>query len=127
MGALKTSALASRLPPSMAHRTNGIVLMSITRVVPWIIGNCSFYAIERNGVCLPEEFMELLHAVNADSGLRLLRIINTLCNEEHIAKSTFDLSVPRRERLLSITTVRYVESVTTEVGSCARMLAPQVE
>ena len=44
---------------------------TVTRIVPWIDGSCSLYAVERNGICLPAEFMRALESVEFESARQL--------------------------------------------------------
>ncbi|MBU3680018.1 MAG: hypothetical protein FGM32_10500 [Candidatus Kapabacteria bacterium] len=51
------------------------------RIVPWIEGRCSMYAVVRDGVCLAQEFVSTLRKVDSDSERRLMRLITALSNE----------------------------------------------
>lgn len=53
-------------------------MQSRVRIIPWLEGQCSFYAIERDGVCLPELFIEGLAISHPEHAEGLWNILNAL-------------------------------------------------
>jgi len=64
------------------------------RIIPWLEGRCSFYAIERNGVCLADEFMEILEGTDRGYSLRLSRMIQGLRTRQQIRPAILRPELP---------------------------------
>lgn len=70
----------------------------IVRVVPWLVGTCSLYAIVRSEICLPDQFIEILGLFDRDSADRLLKFIKRITyagqiRELHLRPERPDLGV----------------------------------
>ena len=57
------------------------------RIIPWLEGSCSFYAIERNGICLADKFMEQLYQSDANNSDALMDFIEWLSKESVIRQA----------------------------------------
>jgi hypothetical protein len=57
------------------------------RIIPWLEGSCSFYAIERNGICLADKFMEQLYQSDANNADALMDFIEWLSQESVIRQA----------------------------------------
>lgn len=60
-------------------------MSSNVRVVPWLQGSCSMYAVERDGICLPERFLELLVATHSIHAHRLTRFMVHILQQDHVS------------------------------------------
>jgi hypothetical protein len=54
------------------------------RIIPWLEGRCSFYAIERDGVCLADAFLEELDVEDPFAAKRLRAFLEMISNETHV-------------------------------------------
>jgi hypothetical protein len=57
------------------------------RIIPWLEGSCSFYAIERNGICLADKFMEQLYQSDANNADALMDFLEWLSQESVIRQA----------------------------------------
>lgn len=57
------------------------------RVVPWITGECSLYAIVRDGVCLPDLYINTLQEQHPDDAFRLMAVLDWLAERSIIRPS----------------------------------------
>lgn len=62
-------------------------MRSRVRIIPWLEGRCSFYAIERDGVCLPDAFMADLQTTNIGHAQRLWAFLETISQELYIRQA----------------------------------------
>ena len=52
------------------------------RVRLWLAGRCALYAVERDGVCLADDFFALLSEKHEGDAVRLARFVEMYVNEE---------------------------------------------
>lgn len=69
---------------------------SHVQVVPWVEGSSSLYAVVRNDVCLPEEFIEQLHQTNVLHAERLTRFLVHILRQSHVRQSLLRPELPEK-------------------------------
>lgn len=55
------------------------------RIAPWLSGKSSMYAVERDGLCLPEDFLHSLSKYNTVHAHRLTRFMVHILHQEYIS------------------------------------------
>ena len=69
-------------------------MSSRVRIVPWFEGASSLYAVVRDGICLPDEFLERLHAGNALHAERLTRFLVHILHQDYVRPSYLRPELP---------------------------------
>lgn len=69
-------------------------MSSAVRIVPWITGTSSLYAVERDGVCLPEEFLDALNQCSAHHAERLTRFLVHILRQDYLRPSFLRPELP---------------------------------
>lgn len=70
--------------------------MSVT-VIPWLVGTCSLYALQKNDVILAEEFMLDTEEYAAKDASRLAQFLLRLKDETYIPPSRLRIELPNEK------------------------------
>ena len=69
-------------------------MSSKIRVIPWLEGTCSIYAVVRDDACLADIFIQHLKSINPSYARRLLIFLNSLASSEVIREALLRPELP---------------------------------
>ena len=64
-------------------------------VIPWIVGNCSFYAIEQDGIVLADQLLRSVAASSSKDADRLYRMLNRIAGDRYIRPDLLRPELPQ--------------------------------